>query len=57
MTAVCAVQILLVFFGGTMFRTHALPAEVIRDVALIAFTVIPFDVMRKIFSRVFAMGK
>jgi hypothetical protein len=39
-----------------MFRTHALPAEIIRDVMLIAFTVIPFDVMRKIFSRVFAMG-
>lgn len=57
MTAVCAVQILLIFFGGEMFRAHALPAEVIRDVALIAFTVIPFDVMRKIFSRIFAMGK
>ena len=57
MAAVCAVQILLVFFGGTMFRTHALSAAVIRDVMLLAFTVIPFDVSRKIFSRIFAMGK
>ena len=57
MTAVCAVQILLIFFGGTMFRTHALSAYVIRDIMLIAFTVIPFDVMRKIFSRIFTMGK
>ena len=57
MLTVSLVQILLVFFGGEMFRAHALSAEVIRDVTLLAFTVIPFDVMRKIFSRVFAMGK
>ncbi|MBR5188416.1 MAG: calcium-translocating P-type ATPase, PMCA-type, partial [Clostridia bacterium] len=31
MLAVCTVQILLIFFGGTMFRTHALPFTVIRD--------------------------
>lgn len=56
MLAVCAVQILLIFFGGTMFRTHALPFSVIRDTILLAFTVIPFDLMRKIFSRIFFMG-
>ena len=56
MLAVCTVQILLIFFGGTMFRTHALPFAVIRDTILLAFTVIPFDLMRKIFSRVFSMG-
>jgi magnesium-transporting ATPase (P-type) len=55
MAAVSAVQILLVFFGGTTFRTHALRAEVIRDIVLLAFTVIPFDVVRKIFSRIFMM--
>jgi len=57
MLAVCAVQILLIFCGGTMFRTHALPTAMIRDVVLMAFTVIPFDIMRKIFSRIFAMGR
>ncbi len=57
MFAVCAVQILLIFFGGTMFRTHALPFSVIRDTVLLAFTVIPFDLMRKIFSRIFFMDK
>ena len=57
MLAVSAVQILLVFFGGEMFRAHALPAEVIRDVVLLSFTVIPFDIMRKIFSRIFTMEK
>jgi magnesium-transporting ATPase (P-type) len=55
MLAVSAVQILLVFFGGSMFRTHALSVTVIRDVVLLAFTVIPFDVMRKISARIFTM--
>jgi len=54
MLAVCAVQILLIFFGGAMFRTHALPYPVILDTVLLAFTVIPFDVTRKIFSRIFS---
>ena len=57
MLAVCAVQILLVFCGGTMFRTHAIRPDVIRDVMLLAFTVIPFDIARKMFRRVFVMGK
>jgi magnesium-transporting ATPase (P-type) len=55
MLAVSAVQILLVFFGGSMFRTHALSVTVIRDVVLLGFTVIPFDVMRKIAARIFTM--
>ena len=57
MLAVCATQILLIFFGGTMFRTHALPAFVIFETVMLAFTVIPFDLMRKIFSRIFCMGR
>ncbi len=57
MLAVSAVQILLIFFGGTMFRTHALSVTVIRDILLLAFTVIPFDLARKVFSRVFTMEK
>ena len=56
MLAVSAVQILLVFFGGTMFRTHALSVATLRDVILLALTVIPFDVARKVFSRIFTMG-
>ena len=57
MTAVCAVQILLIFFGGTMFRTHALQWRVIRDIVFLALTVIPFDLVRKIVARIFSMGK
>ena len=56
MTAVSFAQILLIFFGGAMFRTHALAWSVIRDILLLAFTVIPFDLMRKIFIRIFTMG-
>ncbi|MBQ3489852.1 MAG: calcium-translocating P-type ATPase, PMCA-type [Clostridia bacterium] len=57
MLAVSVVQILLIFFGGTMFRTHALSFAMIRDTVLLAFTVIPFDLMRKIFSRIFFMER
>ena len=57
MFTVSLVQILLIFFGGTMFRAHALPLCVIRDVTLLAFTVSPFDIARKIFSRIFTMER
>jgi magnesium-transporting ATPase (P-type) len=57
MLLICAVQILLVFFGGTMFRTCALPWRVLSEVALLGFSVIPFDLMRKVFQRIFSMGK
>jgi magnesium-transporting ATPase (P-type) len=57
MLLICAVQILLVFFGGTMFRTCALPWRVLSEVALLGFSVIPFDLLRKVFQRIFSMGK
>ena len=57
MALICAVQILLVLFGGEMFRTHLLPWTVLGDIALIGFSVIPFDIIRKIFRRLFLLGK
>lgn len=51
MLFVSAVQLLLIFFGGTMFRTHALTFPAIREILLLAFTVIPFDLVRKILER------
>ena len=51
MLFVSVVQILLIYFGGTMFRTHALSPENVGDILLLAFTVIPFDLIRKIFER------
>lgn len=57
MVAVSAVQLALIFFGGTMFRTHALDWHTISEILLLSFTVIPFDLVRKIFTRIFLMGK
>lgn len=51
MLFVSAVQLLLIFFGGAMFRTHALTFSAIKDVLLLAFTVIPFDLVRKILEK------
>ncbi|MBQ9747559.1 MAG: calcium-translocating P-type ATPase, PMCA-type [Clostridia bacterium] len=56
MLTISVVQLLLVFFGGTMFRAHALAWEVLCDILLVAFSVIPFDLMRKLFYRVFTLG-
>lgn len=53
MSFVSFVQILLIFVGGTMFRTHPLSFFTIRSVVLLAFTVIPFDLIRKGTERVF----
>ena len=57
MLFVSVVQIALIFFGGTLFRTHTLSAHAIKEILLLAFTVIPFDLMRKILCRVFSIGK
>ena len=51
MLFVSVVQLLLIFFGGTMFRTHALSYAALGDILMLAFTVIPFDLIRKIFER------
>ena len=56
MLFVSAVQIALIFFGGTLFRTHALSCPAIKEIVLLAFTVIPFDLVRKILSRIFSTG-
>ena len=45
------VQIYLIYFGGTLFRTYGLTASEFALVLLLAFTVIPIDFIRKIFLR------
>ncbi len=57
MLFVSAVQIALIFFGGTLFRTHELSCPAIKEIILLSFTVIPFDLVRKILSRVFGVGR
>ena len=51
MAAVMAVQILLIYYGGTLFRTAALTFEELRAVLWIAFLVIPADLARKLMIR------
>ena len=51
MAAVSAIQIFLIFFGGQAFRTTPLPFDVIAEIILLASTVIPFDLARKLLLR------
>lgn len=48
MIAVAAIQLIIVYFGGEMFRCVPLTAREITMSALIAFTVIPADFLRRI---------
>ena len=42
------VQILLIYFGGELFRTTGLTFYEFEIMILVAFSVIPFDIIRKI---------
>lgn len=50
MGLVTIIQILLVYFGGTLFRTVGLEFSDMLLVVLLAFTIIPIDIIRKYFS-------
>ncbi|MCD7776778.1 MAG: cation-translocating P-type ATPase, partial [Firmicutes bacterium] len=47
MTATCVVQLLIVYFGGDVFRTTPLYPNDIAFALTLAFTVVPFDMIRK----------
>ena len=51
MILVAAVQLIIVYFGGEMFRCVPLTAREITMSALLAFTVIPADFLRKILVK------
>lgn len=48
MSLVAAVQLLIIYFGGEVFRCEPLSAHHLGVTALIAATVIPADILRKI---------
>lgn len=54
MTVTATVQLLIVYFGGSVFRTTPLSAHDVLYALLLAFCVVPFDLIRKLLSRVFA---
>jgi len=41
------VQVLLITFGGTLFRTQPMDSTAFLQILLLAATVIPFDLLRK----------
>lgn len=45
------VQLLLIYFGGTLFRTTGLNLIELQIVLLLAFSVVPVDLARKVFIR------
>ncbi|HBN86127.1 MAG TPA: ATPase P, partial [Clostridiales bacterium] len=51
MILICVVQIFLIYFGGTVFRTHGIEIGHLSLILLIAVTVIPVDLIRKILIR------
>lgn len=48
---VCIIQIILLFCGGSVFRTYGLTFKEFIVVLSLSFTVIPFDLMRKSYLR------
>jgi calcium-translocating P-type ATPase len=51
MLAVGLVQILLIYFGGSLFRTAGLTFAELKLVLLMALSVVPIDIIRKVILR------
>ncbi len=51
MGAIITVQILMIYFGGQIFRCTALSFRELLNTVLLAFSVIPFDIMRRFFKK------
>ncbi|MCD8312237.1 MAG: calcium-translocating P-type ATPase, PMCA-type [Firmicutes bacterium] len=47
MSATCVVQLLIVYFGGDVFRTTPISARDLSFALTLAFSVVPFDMLRK----------
>jgi magnesium-transporting ATPase (P-type) len=53
MAAVAAIQLLLIYYGGSLFRTAGLTFIELIRVIMIAFLVVPVDCIRKLVLRLF----
>ena len=51
MAMAAGVQLLLIYYGGTLFRTVPLTLQGLKWVLLLAATVIPIDLIRKLILR------
>jgi len=52
MGLVFIIQIILLYFGGSVFRSYGLTFEELKVILTLSFTVIPFDLMRKSYMRI-----
>jgi magnesium-transporting ATPase (P-type) len=57
MAGVMLVQIAFIYFGGEALRAMPLKFGDLIDIILVAFTVIIFDTVRKIFVRLFSISR
>ncbi len=53
MSAVCIVQLAMIYIGGDVFRCAPLTPDQLLTVMLISLSVIPFDLLRKIIIKIF----
>lgn len=53
MALIAVIQILMIYFGGSAFRTAPLMLRELIYVILIAFSVVPFEVIRRILYKIF----
>ena len=53
MALIAVIQIIMIYFGGTAFRTAPLLLKELIYVILIAFSVIPFEVIRRLLYKIF----
>ena len=53
MFLIFSIQILMVYFGGELFRTTPLPMSTLLYISSITFLVIPFDFLCRIFRKLF----
>ena len=51
MLLIAVIQIIMIYYGGGLFRTCPLTAREFVMIIGLAFTVIPFDMLRRIFMK------
>lgn len=51
MVLIAVIQIIMIYSGGELFRTTPLKAGELISVVLLAFTIIPFDMIFRIFTK------
>lgn len=51
MALIAIIQLLMIYFGGSLFRSVPLSAQDLLKVIALAFTVIPFEMLRRIFAK------